>query len=106
MQETLEPTVLLRIPALSLSGFFSSLVNQSLNGWGRLGAHTLPVCEAVLRNADALFVGRSDRVVKPDSLNEATVTTGALVSDNNIEKRACFCTATGESNDDHDLSFG
>ena len=36
----------------------------------------------------------------------ATITACALVSHNDVEERACFCTATGESNDDHDLSFG
>ena len=30
----------------------------------------------------------------------------AFVGHNNVEKRASFGTATGESNDDHDLSFG
>jgi len=66
----------------------------------------LPVGQAVLRNADAFFVVSGDRVVKPDTLDEATVAARALVSNNDIEKRAGFCTATGESDDDHDLSFG
>ena len=41
-----------------------------------------------------------------DALNETTVAAGALVGHNDIEERACFGTATGESDDDHDLSFG
>jgi hypothetical protein len=93
-------------PAWPLSGFFSSLADQAFHSGGRLGANALPVSQAILGNADAFFVGGSDRVVKADTLNEAAVTTGTLVSNNNIEKRASFCTATGESNDDHDLSFG
>ena len=71
-----------------------------------LRANALPVGQAVLRNTDAFFVFLGDGVVEPDTLDEAAVATGALVSNNDIEKRAGFCTTTSESNDDHDLSFG
>src|SRR5665647_1766365 len=82
--------------ALESGGFFSRLIDQALHRWRGLGADAFPVSQAILGN----------RVVKPEALDEAAVATGALVSNDNIEKRACFGTATGESNDDHDLSFG
>jgi hypothetical protein len=59
-----------------------------------------------LGNADTFFTGCGDGVVKPDPLNEPAISAGALVSDHNIEKRASFCSASGESNDDHGISFG
>jgi hypothetical protein len=55
-----------------------------------------------LSNADAFFIGSRNRVVKPNALNEAAITAGALVSDNNVKKRTGLGSATGESNDDHD----
>jgi hypothetical protein len=57
-------------------------------------------------NADALFIGSRDRVVKTNALNEAAITAGALVCDNDAEKRAGFSTTASESNDDHVDSFG
>jgi len=44
-----------------------------------------------------LFVGRGNRVAKADALNKAAIAAGALVSDNDIEKRACLGTAASES---------
>jgi hypothetical protein len=55
---------------------------------------------------NAFFCGGGDWVVKTNALNETAIATGAFVCHHNIEKRASFSTATGESNDDHDVSFG
>src|SRR3990167_7564956 len=88
------------------SRFFGRLTDQAFHRGRGLSANAAPVGQAVLGNADTLFIGSRNRVVKTQTLDETAVTTGALVSGGNIEKRACFCTATGESDDDHDLSFG
>jgi len=83
-----------------------SLSNQAFDCWRGLGTNAFPVSQAVLCDADALFIGSGNRVVKTDPLYEASVTPSTLVGNDNIEKRARFCTATGESDDDYNLSFG
>jgi hypothetical protein len=82
------------------------LADQALHGGRCLGANAFPIGQTVLRNADPLFIGGGNGVVKTDALNEAAITTGALVSDHNTEKRAGFSTTTSESNNDHSSSFG
>jgi hypothetical protein len=79
---------------------------QTFHRWRGLSANAPPVRQAVLRNTDAFFCGRGDRVIKTDALDEASIATGTLVGNNNIEKRASLSTATGESNNDHGISFG
>jgi len=71
-----------------------------------LGTHALPVAQAVHGYAQAFLAGCCQRVVKTDALNKPAVTAVALVSDDDVEKRAMLGAATGESNHDHDLSFG
>jgi hypothetical protein len=88
------------------SGCLGSLGDQTFHRRGSLGTNATPVGQAVLGDTDAFFIDRSARVVKTHALNEATVAAVTLIGHNDIEKRACFCTATGESNNDHDLSFG
>jgi hypothetical protein len=50
------------------------LLNQAFHGRGSLGAYALPVGQTILGNADALFVGCSDGVVKTNTLDEAAIT--------------------------------
>jgi hypothetical protein len=90
----------------SRSGCLGSLGDQTFHRRGSLGTHATPVRQTVLGNADAFFIDRSAGVVETDALNETAITAVTLIGHNDIEKRACFCTATGESNNDHDLSFG
>src|SRR3989344_1582916 len=45
-------------------------------------------------------------VVEADALDEAAITAHALVSNDDVEERTALGAAAGESNDDHDLSFG
>jgi hypothetical protein len=88
------------------SSFLGGLRNQTLHSGRSLGTDTLPIGQAVLCNAQTFFMRSSDGVVKTNALNEAAVTAGALVSDNDIEKGASLGSTASESNDDHDLSFG
>ena len=67
--------------------FLGSLVDQALHRRGGLGADAFPVGKAVLGNTNALLVGRGDGVVKPNSLDEASVTTGALAAKQVPESR-------------------
>jgi hypothetical protein len=46
-----------------------------------------------LGDAPAFLTASSDGVVKPNALDETTIAANALVSHNNIEKRAGFCAA-------------
>jgi hypothetical protein len=62
--------------------------------------------QTVLRNAQTLFATFGDGVVKTDTLDEATIAANALVSHNNVKKRTGFRAAAGESDNDHDESFG
>jgi len=62
------------------SGLFGGLGDQTLHRGGRLSAHTTPVGQAILCNADAFFGSSGDGVVKTDTLNEASITACALVS--------------------------
>jgi hypothetical protein len=59
-----------------------------------------------LRDAQAFFAAGSNRVVKTNALNEATIAANAFVSNNDIEKRSGFSAASGKSDDDHGLSLG
>jgi len=94
------------MPRGVLSCGFGRLLNQTLDRWRALSAHASPVGQTVLRNAQAFFATFGDRVVETDTLDEATIATNALVCHNNVEKRTGFRAAAGESNDDHDESFG
>src|SRR6218665_2738067 len=82
-----------------------SLLDQAFHGGGSLGAHALPVGQAVLGDTDAFFLVGGDRVVETDALDEVAVTTAALVSHNNVEEGASLGAAAGKSDHDHDLSL-
>jgi hypothetical protein len=64
------------------------------------------VSQTVLSNTQALFTFNSGWVVKANTLNETTIATYAFVSNNDIKKWTTFRAAAGESNDDHNDSFG
>jgi hypothetical protein len=51
------------------------------------------VSQTVLRDAQGFSLTFSDWVIKTNALNETTVATVALVSDNNVKKRTGFRTA-------------
>ena len=87
-------------------GLGGGLLEQALDGRGGLRAHAAPVRQAVLGDANAFLVVLGDRVVETQALDETAITTHALVGDDDVEERAALGAAAGESNDDHDLSYG
>jgi ABC-type hemin transport system ATPase subunit len=82
------------------------LLEQAFDSVGSLGANALPVSHAVQRNAQTFFSATGGRVVETHALDAGTVAANALIGNNNVEKRTSLRAAAGESNDDHDLSFG
>jgi hypothetical protein len=70
-----------------------ALLDQALNGWGRLGANTNPVGQTVLHDAQTFFATFGNRVVKTDAFDETAIAADALVSHNNVEKRTMLGTA-------------
>jgi hypothetical protein len=94
-------------PRASWSGsLLRRLLDQPLDGRGGLRTYASPICQAIKRNANAFFGRGCNRIVKTDALYKAAITSGAFIGHDNIEKWARFGTATGKSNNDHDLSFG
>lgn len=49
--------------------------------------------QTVLHNAQTFFAAFSNRIVKTDALDEATIAANAFVSNNNIEKWTVLRTA-------------
>src|SRR3954468_6526261 len=82
------------------------VLQQAFHGGGSLRADATPVGEAVLRDAQLFLAILGQRVVETQALDEAAITTHALVGDDDVVERTGLGTATGESNDDHDLSLG
>jgi hypothetical protein len=79
--------------ALKSGGLGGTLLDQSLNGRGRLGADTQPMGQTVLHNAQTFLTTFCDRIVKADAFDEPAVATNALVRYNNIEKWTMLGTA-------------
>jgi hypothetical protein len=92
-----------------LSGLGSSasaLLDQALNGWGRLCANANPVGQAVLHDAQAFFATFGNRVVKPNALDETAIAANALVCYNDVKKWTVLRTAACKPDDDHDVFPG
>src|SRR5690606_2351964 len=64
------------------------LLDQAGDRVGHLGAVLDPVLEALGVDHDAFFALGRDRVVVPDTLDEATVATVTLVGSDNVEEGA------------------
>jgi hypothetical protein len=71
-----------------------------------LGTNTNPVSQTVLRNTQAFFATFGDWVVKPNTLDEATIAANAFVGHNDVKKWTVLRTAACKSDDDHNVSFG
>jgi TM2 domain-containing membrane protein YozV len=85
-----------------LSSSLAGFLDQTGNGWGQLRADALPVGQAILGDAEALFLAGCDRVVETDALDEATVATVAGIGCNDVEEGTPFSAATSQTNNDHD----
>ena len=80
---------------------FGEVFNQALNGWGKLRANALPVIEPIHGNTQRLFFTGSYRVVKTHAFNEGAIPTITRICHHNIAKRALFCAATCQANNNH-----
>ena len=78
-----------------------SLAGQALDGGRSLRAHALPVRQAVLRQAQALFAFNGAGVVKANALDEAAIAAHALVSHDDAVERAGLGATTGKTDNDH-----
>jgi len=87
-------------------GLGGVLLDQADHGVRRLGTHAGPVGQAILSDAQGLFTTAGQRVVEADALDETAIAAVALVGNHDVVERARLGAAAGESNDDHDLSFG
>jgi hypothetical protein len=87
-------------------GDFASLTDQTFHSGGSLSTNALPVGQTVLCNAQTFFAAFGCGVVETDTLEEATIATHALVSNDDVEERTCFRAAAVQTNNNHDLSLG
>src|SRR5690606_32946748 len=94
---TMRPRTIMRTASGSLRG----LLDQAGHRVGDLGAVLHPVLKALGVDHDGLFLVGSDRVEVTDALDEAAVTTVALVGCDDVEKGALLGATTGKTNDDH-----
>jgi hypothetical protein len=85
---------------------FAGLTDQAFHSGGSLGANALPVGQTVLSDAQTFFATFGCGVVETDALEEATIATHALVSNDDVEERTCFRAAAVQTNNNHDLSLG
>jgi hypothetical protein len=69
------------------------LLDQTHHGWRALSANVGPVCQTVLRKAQAFGCTFGQWVVKANTFDKTAVATVALVSYNNVKKRTGFRTA-------------
>jgi hypothetical protein len=59
-----------------------------------LSTNTLPVGQTILHYTNGFLAGCSNRIIKPDPLNEATVAAIARISGYDVEKWALFGAST------------
>src|SRR5690606_3980340 len=88
------------------SGLGGSLLDQASHGVGGLGTHAGPVGQAVLGDAQGFLTATGQGVVEADALDETAIAAVALGGNHDVVERTGLRAAAGESNDDHDLSFG